>query len=185
MLSNEVDQFYRRWSEKAEGYQENDLRNCFDEFFTLFVAFNSLYVQASYKLISRGDAKLNKYGTVPDGEGAKENVVKYLDAQAIFDRIEAHQPAKDALNAIVNEIKSGRFYLKTAAWDTKRVAAIRSQDPARLSKATLEILYVVRCNMFHGSKGYEPIQMSLLKPCIVLLRIIKQLLYESLVADII
>ena len=47
----------------------------------------------------------------------------------------------------------------------------------QISSATL---YAIGCNMFHGHKGFEPIQLELLKPAILLLKSTINVLYRAL-----
>lgn len=48
--------------------------------------------------------------------------------------------------------------------------ALSSGETVRVAPAILTILYRVRCNMFHGTKRFGPIQVVLLAPLIRILR---------------
>jgi hypothetical protein len=44
----------------------------------------------------------------------------------------------------------------------------------------LEFIYQIRCNMFHGRKGYEPVQELLLEPVLYFLHKIVLALFNKL-----
>ncbi len=54
MLSDELIDFYDRWIEKSKVYSVQDLHDCFDKFFALFVVYNRLYMEAAWLLARRG-----------------------------------------------------------------------------------------------------------------------------------
>jgi hypothetical protein len=76
----------------------------------------------------------------------------------------------------------GRFALKL----DPVTGARRPEEDANLlgstrrAKAVLEALYAVRCNMFHGRKGFRPIRLELLQPAIVVLENTAEALYRAL-----
>jgi hypothetical protein len=67
--------------------------------------------------------------------------------------------------------------------DRELLAALESRSRNRRAHAVLEALYAIRCNMFHGHKGFEPIQLELLKPAILLLQSTINVLYRALDGD--
>jgi hypothetical protein len=50
-------------------------------------------------------------------------------------------------------------------------------------KAITDILYSIRCNTFHGQKGYNDNQIELLQPVCILLEKIIELLFLKLRSD--
>jgi len=60
------------------------------------------------------------------------------------------------------------------------LAALESRGSNRRAKAVLEALYAIRCNMFHGQKGFQPIQLELLQPAIAVLETTADALYRAL-----
>ena len=178
MLSQDIQKMYTRWKDKALAYDEKQLADSFDKFFTLFVAYNILYTETTKILVSRGQAKLNKYGGVPDAEGATTNIITYLGktSTALFQ--------DSTIQTAINELKvviPNKFYIKDLAWDRKRMDKINSgKFNITVTKALLELIYGVRCNMFHGNKEFKPIQIEILNPCIKILEKINEILFEQL-----
>jgi hypothetical protein len=59
-LSPEFSDFYQRWLQKADTHQQNgELSDYFDSFFSLFVAFNRLYGEATFALARSGQGILS------------------------------------------------------------------------------------------------------------------------------
>ncbi|MDO8577805.1 MAG: hypothetical protein Q7R50_01335 [Dehalococcoidales bacterium] len=57
---------------------------------------------------------------------------------------------------------------------------MKSNVPERSVAAILDTIYSIRCNLFHGHKGYDAIQIQLLVPVTVLLEKVVTALYEKL-----
>jgi len=182
MLNYEVKKIYLRWIKKADEFKENSLSRYFDEFFTLFVAYNMLYSNATKLLVAQGQAKLNRFGGVPDADGATKNVVKYLNADILTPALLNEDEVKSSIDSLIRELET-RFYVRGENWDRKKIEDLRSGANNRVGKAALELVYGIRCNMFHGGKNYEEIQRAVLIPCIVILRKVNNLLFSKLSAD--
>ena len=58
--------------------------------------------------------------------------------------------------------------------------SIESSSRNQLAKAALEALYAIRCNMFHGQKGFDLAQLELLRPAVLLLEKTVEVLYRGL-----
>jgi hypothetical protein len=67
--------------------------------------------------------------------------------------------------------------------DHDLLAGLESRSRNRRAHAVLEVLYAIRCNMFHGHKGFEPIQLELLRPAVLLLQSTINVLYRALDGD--
>ncbi|MFT3894056.1 MAG: hypothetical protein QM730_20695 [Anaerolineales bacterium] len=52
-------EFYIRWDEKASAYDGNNLSECFDKFFSQFVIYNRLYVEAA-KILLKEDPEIDR-----------------------------------------------------------------------------------------------------------------------------
>ena len=57
---------------------------------------------------------------------------------------------------------------------------LNSSSADERARAILQIIYQVRCNMFHGRKSVNPVQKQLLIPLTVLLEKIIGKLYQTL-----
>ena len=181
--------FCRNWLTKAEAYSSEDISGAFDRFFTLYVAFNRLYAEATFRLARRGQVRLR--GRFPDSKAAQEYLLQFCGAEALTHAWESDPNTITALHQIADHLHQGRFALKLdmvtgnrrPAADHELLAALDSRSRNRRAQATLEVLYAIRCNMFHGHKGFEPIQLELLRPAILLLRSTINVLYQALDRD--
>ena len=64
--------------------------------------------------------------------------------------------------------------------DLELLGKFRSASGDQRAAAVLEFLYAVRCNLFHGNKGFEPVQMHVMKPANILLLRLIEILFEHL-----
>jgi hypothetical protein len=67
--------------------------------------------------------------------------------------------------------------------DRKLLNNLRSDNKQWKVSALLDIIYSVRCNMFHGHKGFDRVQIDILIPLTILLDKLTTLLYERLSSD--
>jgi len=102
--------------------------------------------------------------------------------------LEGDLDTKEALNAIISLIGKGTFNIKLDIMtgnrqkpaDKELLDTLRSTDKDTKALAILDCIYSIRCNMFHGHKGFHEIQVEILKPTIILLQKIVTLLYQKL-----
>ncbi len=171
MIDNSIKQFCMRWSDKADKYTEKTTEDVFDRFFSLFVAYNTLYSEITIML-----EKKNMHKGTGDRVSATQNVPKYIGQAILFDKL---KNLSGDIDKIVNLIKNGTFYISTkrdnitpdTAKDNKYIDNIENINSAqnlanktKFNEAVLSLIYGVRCNMFHGKKGFDPIQKELLIP---------------------
>ena len=81
-------------------------------------------------------------------------------------------------NRFVITHKAGQQY---PAGDVLLLAKLKGAISKERYRGVLEILYNVRCNLFHGSKGYDVDQVELLKPVNKILYYITKALYDSFI----
>jgi hypothetical protein len=187
-LSTELTTFCQKWRTKAQLYS-GDLAGAFDRFFTLYVVFNRLYAEATFRLARSGQVRLNK--RFPDAEGAQEYVLRFCGAEALIRGWEDDPDTDAARHQIADHLRTGRFALKLELKtgnpdreaDRKILADLESCDGELRAKAVLKALYSIRCNMFHGHKGFEPIQLALLRPAILVLERTIDVLTQALDRD--
>jgi len=91
-LSLEFTAFCRAWRTKVQGYSLDVPRDAFDRFFTLYVAFNRLYGEATFRLARRGVLKLKD--RFPDSKGAQEYVVQFCGAKRLCQKIDRSMGAE-------------------------------------------------------------------------------------------
>lgn len=188
MLSPEFEDFYRSWLQKAEEYEETDLRQCFDKFFTLFVVYNRLYAEATFTLARKGEINLATRYSFPDSMAAKSYVQKYLGGANLLSKLEDNEESKQAIATIRNLIEDGIFNIKLnmvtgnsqREADLELLKSLKSTNRGQRARAILDIIYSIRCNMFHGHKGFTPVQVKILRPVITVLENIIRALCDKL-----
>lgn len=174
-LSPELATFCQKWRTKAQGYRAEDIAGAFDRFFTFYVVFNRLYAEVTFRLARRGQVRLRD--RFPDWNAAQEYVLQFCGAETLTRGWESDPNTVAALHQISDHLREGRFALKLdmvtgdrkPEMDAELLAALESRSRNRRAKAVLEALYAIRCNMFHGHKGFEPVQLALLQPALLLL----------------
>lgn len=191
MLSPESTEFYNSWRRKAdERAQENTLAALFDAYFSHYVVFNRLYAEATFTLARTGAISIPRT-SFPDAKGAKEYGLQLVTARRFLRGIEGDRESVAARAAIIELIDRGTFAIKLdmihgtpqRGLDIDLLRDLRSGGCAQKSKAILDLLYSIRCNMFHGYKGFAPIQADLLRPAITLLRRCSEILFTKLNED--
>lgn len=188
MISVELRDFCSRWQNKAESHNSNNLQGCFDRFFTLFVIYNRLYSELAVFYVKSNP---NKHRYPSDGWAAKTNVQNYLGARYILRNLESEPFCLEALEEIINVLESGVFIIKIEPFsgkiksdaNSKLIENLKSDISCVRVHAILDVIYSIRCNMFHGQKDYESVQMNLLNPASVLLERISRLLFYKMSND--
>lgn len=182
MLDKEITEFYQNWTAKVESNKGDDLRDVYERYQDLFKIYNKLYNQLPDALIANG----NPYkGRVTDSAGATDITIQYLGAINILNNFQANNLNED-IQGIARLIDQEVFYLKIRYGQRDRNAdleilqGMRSADDNIKAKAILQVIYLVRCNLVHGSKDYQEYQRLLLEPLTNLLRALVIQLYTEL-----
>jgi len=190
MISWELQEFCERWLQKAREYHGRSVRECFDKFFTLFVAYNRLYAELTLSLARKGTVRL-RGNIIPDGRAAKQFVHQYLGTNHVWSGFQNDRACTEALKTIDALIERQVFAIKLDRLrgeprrqeDLRLLDALRSDNQCRKVNAVLDIIYSIRCNMFHGHKGFNEVQIQILIPVNILLEKMTVLLYEKLSHD--
>lgn len=185
-------------------------RYSFDKFIYLYIIYNALYCRATtclkyYEItqnkkkeidhnegrVSQFQAKIISFD--PDEKTqAVNNVVKFFDGnnsqqcgENLIDFLRAGNNANiELIRDFDNEfyIYSLRKYglEKARKSDLKLKDKLVSQSPKEQAEGILELIYHVRCNLFHGEKRFNPRQEDFLKPIVRILQSIVQELYARL-----
>ncbi len=202
MISSELQSFYTRWLQKAEGYQNQNLQDCFDRFFTLYVAFNRLYFELAIYYVKKGlkGKTINSYEKRPvrqtpkyisDAQAAKHYVQIYLGSEIILRSLQSDACCTESLMSIIDLLERKVFAIKLDRFSGERkveadstlVEGLKSNNAYKKIYAILDMIYSIRCNMFHGQKGYEDVQIKILVPVTILLKKIMRSLYEKMSRD--
>jgi len=155
--------FCRRWLDKAAQYDDRTLEGAFDKFFSVFVAFNRLY---SHVCIHSGQVIKG------DRKQATEAFASIVGSDRLLATLGDSGGSVDleTLGDLIGP--GGSFYLisdgTTDQPDVARNRELRqrlqSSSAVTKVKAVLEYLYLVRCNMFHGSKDFDNQQLRIIQP---------------------
>jgi hypothetical protein len=206
MISLELQQFYTRWLQKAELYQSQTLQDCFDKFFTLYVAYNRLCTELALSCAKRG---IWRWNYISDGLVAKSNVQSYLGNTYIIDALQDDDTCKISILTVIDLLERKAFtikwdvlqkvrkYIKHQYTEQKFISTVnnykeedsylleglKSEKSDRKVHAILDLIYSIRCNMFHGQKGYIGDQIQILLPVNALLTKIMNLLYDKMNQD--
>ncbi len=149
--------------------ESDTLSRSFDRFTSLFVVFNRIYTEAGKLLIRRGvinPPARRRYAPLPDRESATSHIVTFYGEDRLRDEISSDRKCRKAVDALVQLIREGRFYLHedyaTGLPDTNRDMRLADQASTYSPQAILSLIYQARCNLFHGEKDFEERQRVLL-----------------------
>jgi hypothetical protein len=146
--------FCRRWLEKASLYDDQTLDGAFDKFFSVFVAFNRLYSHVSLHSgqVIKGDQRQ-----------ATDAFASTVGSRQLLTALGNNGGAAD-LATLAELIRPGGSFYLISDGTRDQPDLTRNRDlhqrlndssAATKVKAVLEYLYLVRCNMFHGSEGFR------------------------------
>jgi hypothetical protein len=111
-----------------------------------------------------------------DSELAVKVARSYLGSNTLF----SDETLQKAARTLSDLIHRQTFYIREQVWDAKRVAKLETNDPEQWAKGLLEVIYAIRCNTFHGQKGFAEQQRDILYPCISVLERLNELLLNKL-----
>ena len=192
MLSPEFVTFHSNWRAKADGYTDGTLESAFDRFFTLFVIYNRLYAEVAFHLARKHQLKLNDRTSFPDRDAAINYVAQFIGAATVIELFEANPESAAAIQSVIallsGPIEGHQFAVKLDMIhgnpqpdaDLELLNKFRSHNRGERGLGVLEFLYAVRCNLFHGHKGFEPVQIEIMRPANILLSHIIEILFSHL-----
>ena len=186
MIRQEINDFSQNWLRKAENITGNDLQDHFDKFFTLYVVYNRLYVEATYRLANNGHIKLGS--TFPDRKASINYTVQYLTCKkidALFQNDKVVLKAIDDLKKIIEKNQFNiKLHLVTAQpqpdKDADLLKRMKSSSTDIRICGIVEFIYSIRCNIFHAQKSYNGRQKKVLRPTIIILNKIIEILFQEL-----
>ena len=178
------------WNEKCKDYKGGSLSDHYDLFFSRFVTYNALYNVIVRTKERTGKLKKDKdrYGNIVergDRKKAIDCMVKELSAersvlQAFFTQPEITLNVKK-LEEMLDDEEFGVFFDgggHNPEGDKKILRNLKNNKLESRMRGVLTFLYQVRCNLFHGAKGYENTQIQVLKTLNVILEKIVEILFE-------
>ncbi|QUX92029.1 hypothetical protein CYL31_11655 [Marinomonas sp. A3A] len=186
-LHPHVQYFYNEWLNKADSYVDKSLSGYFNKAFSLFTLYNKLYAEATFSLARAKIIKLNERQGFPDRKGATIFAPQYIGYENL-ERIFSEDECARCIDELAYFIETGRFYIKLSMLYGKRqqikdkelAENLRSKTVEVKVNAVMDYIYTVRCNMFHGNKQFDEVQVDLLEPIIIILRKVIVELYDKL-----
>lgn len=200
MFNTNQQRFYERWLEKAKDHRDNSQTDysAFDRFISLYIVYNFLYVEVYQYLqekdkpgITTGNKKGSKENNISSGEkgSATTNITLFFGGAEDF-MSEFSPSQRDALEELRSFIKpddSFKFIIyfdkkgePQPDKDKKLSKKLKSSGVGQISDAILEMIYEVRCNLFHGRKCIDSVQEDLLNPLSNILEELVQKIYDKL-----
>lgn len=182
MLSEQLIEFYENWTEKSNQIVGDKLSDVYDNYITLFIMFNNLYNQIPKELARKGDKLPPK---IYDNIAATDYVVSFLDAKNIMTEFVENGNCED-ISSIIRVIDQEIFYIKFKYGESQRdedlkiLENLKSVNHVNKATAILQVVYHVRCNMFHGHKDFKEYQRMLIKPLINIIKTINKKLFLEL-----
>lgn len=191
MIKQEIKIFCENWIEKANEYDNDNLQNVFDKFFTLFVVYNRLYVEATFRMSNRGEINIRNRNTFPDPQAAKNYVIQYLTSNSINNAFNANDNCLQAIERLKEIIRNQEFNIKLnmvtgipeREKDLELLAKIESNHTDKKIKAIADFIYSIRCNVFHAQKEYIQNQINVLNPVNTILYELIDLLFKKLESE--
>jgi hypothetical protein len=187
-MNQEIRNFCNSWIAKANGYENDSLQHVFDKFFTLYVVYNRLYVEATFRMSNRQEINIRNRNSFPDSQAAKSYVIQYLTSNAINNAFNADESCLVALDRFKEIIRNHEFNIKLnmvtgipeREKDLELLAKMDSTNTNGKINAVADFVYSIRCNVFHAQKGYVNNQMNVLNPVNTILSKLIEMLFDKL-----
>lgn len=157
----------KRWELNSKSNTLDGVASHFDRFFSAWVLYNYLYEA----LAESGMGTPRN-----DTDNATKMVRKLLGADCLYKNPVLQKNAGD----LVSLFEGGIFYIREGVWDAERVRKLKCEDPPQWVKGLLEVIYQIRCNIFHGGKEFKEEQVAILKPCIAIIEELNDLIFEKI-----
>jgi hypothetical protein len=106
----------------------------------------------------------------------------------MLDALESEPESRAAIRDMERVLEEGYFFVLLKGPeaegsrddDLELLHRFRSANRRTKAEAVLEFIHAIRCNTFHGSKEFDRVQIPVLKPCIVILMHLNELLLDKL-----
>lgn len=159
--------FCERWKGKiAQETLDDNLAHYFDHFFSAYVIFNAIY-----------SGVCNGSG---DRDNATNKIISFIGLKTVNQQIIAshNKEINEVLNLFDVFTFCGKPVPKNNRDDQHLKLELESED--KKAHGLFWLIYEIRCNLFHGTKQYQYIQIRLLGPLCKILDTINDVLIEKL-----
>ena len=183
-----MNRFYNTWLANADSYKGTTVNDYYNKAYSLFTLYNRLYGEATFTLAREGHITLQDNRPFPDSKGAKQYAPQFIGYDELLQILTENVECNNSISSLITLIENGTFYIKLSMPHGKRqlhkdqvlLKELKSNGAKTKVSAILDLIYSVRCNMVHGNKGFDPIQVQLLNPVTIILRKIIETLFEKL-----
>jgi hypothetical protein len=167
---NSLSHFVRRWLEKANDVVDSTDSAFVDRFVFTYISFNALYTAAANILDGSSSAIVKwdfRKGGPPKRQFKKYPTEQRRATTLVVDVIGKHRSVerllvcKDAIENLCNCFGPGRLYLhelESGEPDIARDDALIASARSGNIESLLRIVYLLRCNLFHGAKALSAVQ---------------------------
>jgi len=185
-MTPQFTEFYRNWLCKADSYQSYELKDYFDKFITLYIIFNFLYMEVWNKCNNNESTNGKRFY---EKKAATDEVIKYLGARFFINQLLNDNDCENSLSSLPTIISDFNIVLKWGKPQVFRDVQLwesinETTNVNKRAVAILALFYKVRCNLFHGHKGFDEDQRRLLAPINILLRKTVEITYKKLERDL-
>jgi hypothetical protein len=173
-LEEVFDQFFESWwKKKCLNYDGNQLSDYYDLFFSRFVTFNALYdslIKLCEKLGMLEPKRNKKSEVISRGEKEKALILIKILPQEVLRELLKEPSVLNRRESLIQLLEARMFLISDKEEDVIKSKDILILNHLKSKKnntrflGLLETIYHVRCNMFHGSKGFKESQKRLLEP---------------------
>jgi hypothetical protein len=176
------------WVNKCLEYNGEQLVHHYDLFFSRYVIYNNLYnsIVSLKVFLGRLNVKTNRKQKIierGDREKAIDCIAEHLldsELDLLFKKEGFARIRNSLVDMIKNQFVITHWHGKQRPEDDLDILEkLQYIDRRKVLYGLLEVLYNVRCNMFHGSKNYHDSQIALLKVLNEFLFEIVTILYRS------
>lgn len=181
-MNNHLIFFCDYWLASASNFNDSELKDAFNKFFTLYVVYNRLYTEAGFTL--------NKKSSLSDKTGATDDVLRYLGAKNIKNAFLSDKNCVQAINDLIDILESGEFIINldkngnlNQTEDESLLIDMKSSNCNTSTKAITKYIYAIRNNIFHGQKGHEEDQLKILVSLNILLNKLIYMLISKLIPE--
>ncbi|QKF66562.1 hypothetical protein AVENP_1006 [Arcobacter venerupis] len=161
----------KRWLEKSKKYNNTDVEEVMDKFFSLYVSYNAIYSK-----FSQGSAN-------DDRSCATTKMAEYLKRE----NITILNDCESTVKKMIAPIKNGSFYIygNHSGQDFKKDNVIiqKIEEDINNYASILNFIYGLRSNMFHGEKQIIGEQIQLLNPANIILEKLLDALIKKILTN--
>ena len=152
MINSELKYFCKIWLERFRDHYSDSIESVFDEFFSMYVIFDTLEKEATKELILKKKISTEYSG---DKMSAIKNISKYVGNAKLAKRL--IKLSEHDIHELIHFYKEEDLYRKsTLITDIEKyLSSQKKKDAKRFNKAILSLIYETRENLFQKEMIFE------------------------------